>query len=411
MGLLTMFFNDNKITAKTIPIRLALATCITLICAGFIFIPQTRYGSADKPLLQNTKTLPSWAFGGFVRAPGVNPVISPTDKTLFNCPMKKVPVAWESNDTFNPAAAVKDGKVVVLYRAEDKSGVAIGERTSRLGYATSSDGLSFQRRPLPVFYPGEDSQKEFEYPGGCEDPRVAVTEDGTYVLIYTQWNRKVARLGSATSRDLINWTKHGPLFKKAYDGKFFTIWSKSASIVTRIKANKQVITKINGKYFLYWGEQHVYGATSENLIDWYPVVDENQNLKEFISPRPGYFDSDLTECGPPAVITDKGILLLYNGKNAAGKKGDSRFTPNSYCAGQVLFDSKNPTKAIARLDVPFLRPMEPFEKSGQYVAGTVFVEGLVYFKNKWFMYYGCADSRVGVAIYDPAKKTLPDPVP
>lgn len=406
-----MFYNDHKLPANTIIFRVGIFLCITLVCAGFVLLPQGMNGGEKQSVYQNQTALPSWAFGGFVRAPGVNPVISPRDKTLFNCPMKKMAVAWESNDTFNPAAAVKDGKVIVLYRAEDKSGVAIGERTSRLGYASSSDGLSFQRRPLPVFYPGEDSQKEFEYPGGCEDPRVAVTEDGTYVLIYTQWNRKLPRLGLATSKDLINWTKHGPIFRKAFNGKFFSMASKSASIVTSIKGNKQVITKLNGKYFLYWGEHHVYGATSDDLVNWNPVVDANQNLKEFISPRQGFFDSDLTECGPPAVMTDKGILLLYNGKNAAGDRRDKRFTANSYCAGQVLFDKNDPTKAIARLDVPFLRPMEPFEKSGQYVAGTVFVEGLVYFKKKWFMYYGCADSRVGVAVYDPVHKAMPDPVP
>lgn len=379
----------------------AIFGLLTLICAGFMVIP----------LHEAHQSLPSWAFGGFVRPPGKNPVIVPIAKSIFNCPMKKAAIAWESNDTFNPAAVVRNGKIIVLYRAEDKSGVAIGERTSRIGYASSADGLAFQRRSQPVLYPGEDSQQEFEYPGGCEDPRVAVTEDGTYVLIYTQWNRKVARLGVATSKDLINWTKHGPIFRKARNGKFFTIWSKSASIVTRLKGDKQVIAKINGKYFLYWGEHHVYGASSTDLVNWEPVVDNNGELKIFISPRKGYFDSDLTECGPPAVITDKGILLLYNGKNASGSAGDTRFTPNSYCAGQVLFDSKDPTKAIERLDVPFLRPMEPFEKSGQYVAGTVFVEGLVYFKKKWFMYYGCADSKVAVAIYDPAHAAKPDPVP
>jgi predicted GH43/DUF377 family glycosyl hydrolase len=407
-----MFPINNTFHANTIVLRIAVFFVLTIACAGLVL--SRKYDTVvqnEEITFDKQNLLPSWAFGGFVRAREVNPVISPTDKTSFYCPMKKVAVAWESNDTFNPAAAVKDGKVVVLYRAEDKSGVAIGERTSRLGYAESDDGLSFKRRTVPVLYPGEDSQKEFEYPGGCEDPRVAVTEDGTYVMIYTQWNRKVARLGVATSRDLVNWTKHGPIFRKAFNGKFFSTWSKSASIVTSIKGNKQVITRVNGKYFLYWGEHHVYGASSDNLVDWEPVVDANQNLKEFISPRKGYFDSDLTECGPPAIITDKGILVLYNGKNAAGANSDPRFTPNSYCAGQVLFDLKDPGKMISRLDVPFLRPMEPYEKSGQYIAGTVFVEGLVYFQKKWFMYYGCADSRVAVAVYDPAKRSAPDPLP
>jgi predicted GH43/DUF377 family glycosyl hydrolase len=77
----------------------------------------------------------------------------------------------------------------------------------------------------------------------------------------------------------------------------------------------------------------------------------------------------------------------------------------------VLFDLNDPTKPVGRLDVPFLRPMEAFEKSGQYVNGTVFIQGMAYFKKKWFLYYGCADSRVGVAIYDPSKPALADPLP
>ncbi len=105
----------------------------------------------------------------------------------------------ESNDTFNPAATLYNGEIVVLYRAEDKSGVGIGHRTSRLGYATSTDGTHFQREKTPVFYPDNDSQKELEWPGGCEDPRIAVTDDGLYVMMYTQWNRYVPRLAVATS--------------------------------------------------------------------------------------------------------------------------------------------------------------------------------------------------------------------
>ncbi|SDD71080.1 Predicted glycosyl hydrolase, GH43/DUF377 family [Mucilaginibacter pineti] len=354
--------------------------------------------------------LPDWAFGGFKRTAGVNPIISPDSTSRFFDPILKKAVAWESNDTFNPAAALYKGKVVVLYRSEDKSGVGIGFRTSRLGYASSSDGYHFKRSKTPVFYPADDTQKKYEWPGGCEDPRVAVTQNGTYVVFYTQWNRDNPRLGVATSKDLKHWIKHGPIFEDAFNGKFLNIPHKSASILTRISNGKQVITKINGKYWMYWGEQHVYAATSANLVDWQPVVNNDGSLKELISPRKGYFDSSLTECGPPALLTKKGIILFYNGKNSAGDDADSRFTKNSYCAGQVLFDKNDPAKPIARLNVPFLRPLAAFEKSGQYVNGTVFIEGMVYFHNKWFMYYGCADSRVAVAVYDPAKPSLPDPI-
>ncbi len=133
------------------------------------------------------------------------------------------------------------------------------------------------------------------------------------------------------------------------------------------------------------------------------MLDEKGELKVLFAPRKGKFDSDLTECGPPAIMTDKGILLLYNGKNKSGIDGDTLYTANSYCAGQALFDLSDPSKFIERLDKPFFIPESDFEKSGQYPAGTVFIEGLVYHGNKWYLYYGCADSRVAVAVYDPNK--------
>ncbi|MFD0792753.1 glycoside hydrolase family 130 protein [Mucilaginibacter litoreus] len=371
-------------------------TLTLLLLTGYSFAQENR--------------LPAWALGGFERASDINPIISPDSTTRFFDPVLKKYVGWESNDTFNPGAALYKGKVIVLYRSEDKSGVGIGYRTSRLGYAASSDGLHFKRDKAPVFYPANDDQKKYEWPGGCEDPRVAVTVNGTYVIFYTQWNRETPRLGVATSKDLKHWTKHGPIFEDAYKGKFLNIPHKSASILTKIENGRQVVVKVKGKYWMYWGELHVYAATSTNLVDWKPVINTDGTLKELFSPRKGYFDSELTECGPPAIMTNKGIVLLYNGKNKSGEDGDKRFTPNTYCAGQALFDSQDPLNFITRLDVPFMRPMASFEKSGQYPAGTVFLEGMVYFKKKWFLYYGAADSRVCVAVYDPTHPSAPDAI-
>lgn len=341
---------------------------------------------------------PDWAIGPFVRPEGMNPIITPQE-TTFYCPLTGDTIPWENGDTFNPAAIVKNDTICILYRAEDLSGQGIGQRTSRIGCAQTVDGISIVNKATsPVLFPDKDSQEELEWPGGCEDPRVAVTEDGTYVILYTQWNRKQARLAVAHSKDLIHWEKYGPVFKNAYNGKYADRFSKSASIVTTLKNGKLVISKVNGKYLMYWGEKNVFAATSEDLINWEPVVDANQDLIPLASPRKGYFDSELTECGPPAVMTDKGIVLIYNGKNKSGADGDTTYTANAYCAGQFLFDKNDPYNVIGRLDKPFLVPEVSFEKSGQYPAGTVFVEGLVYHQNNWFLYYGCADSRVAVAV-------------
>ncbi len=344
---------------------------------------------------------PSFPLGEFIRPAGINPVISPDPSSIFYCPMNESEVHWEESDTFNPGAVVKDGKIYVLYRAEDNSATGIGTRVSRVAVAESTDGLAMERRAAPVVFPDNDNNARYEWPGGCEDPRVAVTEDGLFTLFYTSWDRDVARLCMATSTDLIQWDKHGPIFAEAYDGRFLDTWSKASSILTTLENDRLVIKKINGKYFMYWGEYVIYGATSDDLINWTPILDEKDELKILMGPRNGYFDSDLTECGPPAIWTENGIILLYNGKNKVGG-GDPNYVTNAYCAGQALFDAQNPTKLITRLDKPFLIPEEDFEKSGQYPAGTVFIEGLVYFHNKWFLYYGSADSRVSVAVYDPS---------
>ena len=81
--------------------------------------------------------------------------------------------------------------------------------------------------------------------------------------------------------------------------------------------------------------------------------------------RPGKFDSDLVEGGPPAVLTENGIVAIYNGKNARSN-GDPSLTPGTYAVGQALFDAHDPTKLLARLDEPFFRPEMPYEKTGQY---------------------------------------------
>src|SRR5436309_9638387 len=134
-------------------------------------------------------------FGPFEKPHRVNPVLTPDPAATFLSPVNDSIVRWEEYATFNPAAVVRDGKVYVLYRAEDASGeMQIGRHTSRLGLAESVDGLHFTRRAEPVLYPANDEQSKYEWTGGVEDPRIVETDNGEYVLLYTQWNRDVPRL-------------------------------------------------------------------------------------------------------------------------------------------------------------------------------------------------------------------------
>jgi beta-1,2-mannosidase len=334
---------------------------------------------------------------GFVK-PAENPILQADSDFQFKDPIKNELVRWQKAEVFNPAAIVKNDKVFMLYRSEDNPAAILGGRTSRLGLAESADGIHFKKFPEPVLFPDHDAFYQYEYPGGCEDPRLVQTSAGVYIVAYTAWNNKLARLSIAFSKDLVHWEKKGPAFAKAYHAKFLDTWSKSASMVTQFENGKQVLAKINGKYWMYWGEKFINLAWSENGFDWFPSIKENGELNNAATIRPGKFDSDLTECGPPAIITRKGVVLLYNGKNANDSTADVSLPKGTYSVGQIIFDPKNLQNVIERSSKPFLQPTLPHELTGQYKAGTTFAEALLYFKNKWFLYYGTADSYVGLAI-------------
>jgi len=337
-----------------------------------------------------------WLLG--FEKPEQNPIMTADSTYLFEDPITKKQIQWQKADVFNPAAIVRNDTVFMLFRAEDNPAAILGGRTSRIGLAYSTDGINFTKYPEPVLYPKNDVYQKYDHPGGVEDPRVVETPDGTYIMLYTSWNKKVARLSSATSTDLRHWTKHGPVFQNAHNGKFLDIWSKSGSMVTELINGRLIAKKINGKYLMYWGELFVNLALSADGVEWEPILDEDGELLHVFRPTLGEFDSHLTEPGPPALYTENGILLLYNGKNLSGQGASTEFPEGTYCGGQVLFDKEDPVKMIDRLEEPFICPGLPHEISGQYKAGTTFIEGLVYYKNKWFLYYGTADSMVGIAI-------------
>ncbi|WP_353568872.1 glycoside hydrolase family 130 protein [Haloferula sargassicola] len=340
--------------------------------------------------------LPDWALGPFSRPENAGPVIEPEPASTFRDPILGEPVHWEKLHTFNPAAVLKDGKIHVLYRAEDDSGeMAIGRHTSRLGLAVSDDGLDFQRRPAPVFFPAEDDQKPYEWPGGCEDPRLATAPDGSFLITYTQWNRKDFRIGIAKSDDLVTWTKLGSPFAGT---RYENLRTKSAAIVHELVDGTLVAAKIDGRYWMYFGERQVNLASSTDLLHWQPVEAGNGKLKTLIRPRKGKFDSSLTEVGPQAVKTDNGIVLIYNARNANGADRDPAHPAGVYGCGQVLFSADDPAKVLDQLDEPFFKPELDWEKTGQYASGTTFAEGLLHHDGRWFLYYGCADSFVGVAM-------------
>jgi len=99
-----------------------------------VFIPSSASGDAEKD---------GWDMGPFVKRK--EPILQPMPDSRFQCPIRGKEVCWEEQNVYNPAAVVRDGKVYLLYRADDKSPDLKWGRTCRIGLAHSEDGIHFAR--------------------------------------------------------------------------------------------------------------------------------------------------------------------------------------------------------------------------------------------------------------------------
>jgi predicted GH43/DUF377 family glycosyl hydrolase len=314
----------------------AVAASLFFVVYAFFAAPQTANSFRDWKRVRET------------------PILSPSDND------------WDSAGTFNPAVILRNGKFVMLYRAQDARG------TSRLGYAESSDGVHFTKRSSPVLSP----ETPYEREGGVEDPRLL--EIGhTFYLTYTGYNKKDAQLCLAKSKDLLHWQRLGVILP-AYQGKWNRGWTKSGAIVSE---------KIDGRYWMYWlgtaadKTDQMGISSSRDLLHWTEETDA-----PVLPRRAGKFDSRVVEPGPPPLLTPEGIVLIYNGAD------DSLV----YRTGIAIFDRRDPRKLLYRSDAPVFQPDRNWEKVGQ-VPNVVFVEGMVKRGGAWLFYYGGADKFVGVA--------------
>ncbi|NNM22445.1 MAG: glycosidase, partial [Flavobacteriaceae bacterium] len=246
---------------------------VFLLCV-FVSCSEKQAGSTVHSTKQN------WAFPYFEKIDSLNPILKPEPGFIFEDPITSSIVHWEERNVLNPTAVVRDDRVLLFYRAQDSAG------TSRIGMAVSEDGLRFTKAAAPVFYPDKDSMKVYEwnykkdlapqensedcyfcYFDGVEDPRIVEREDGRYFMTYTSYDGKTARLSIASSPDLQNWTKHGLVLGA---DKYKDTWSKAGAIVSQQKGNRIIAKKIQGKYWMYYGDTNLYMMTSPDMITWHP---------------------------------------------------------------------------------------------------------------------------------------------
>jgi predicted GH43/DUF377 family glycosyl hydrolase len=290
--------------------------------------------------------------------------------------------AWESKAVFNPGAIELDGKVHLLYRAMG------ADDTSVVGYAVSEDGLTItERLPEPIYIP----RMPFEgktHPGnsGCEDPRLTLFGD-RYYMCYTAFD------GVNPPRVAITDIALEDFRKRAFDK-----WTEPKLISPPQMDNKDAALfpeRINGKLvFLhrYQPDIHI------NFIDDFADLGGNHLLvsNPIMRPRLGMWDDAKIGLSSTPIKTKYGWLIIYHGVSSKD---------SVYRVGAALLDLKHPDKVIARTRDPLLEPEMPYELEGM-VAHVVFPCGSLIRGKKLYIYYGGADTVIGVATMD--AKTLLD---
>lgn len=315
-----------------------------------------------------------------------NPIIGPASGSY-----------WESEAVFNPGAVIHGGRVHLFYRALGPDGI------SRIGYASSKDGINFDERyPHPVYMPETLSRSREHYPftsparltydralyasgggwGGCEDPR-AVNIDGRIYLTFNMFSGWYSMRVAFTSID------EDDLVRKRWN------WSKFAYLTRPGDRQKNWVLfpeKIHGKFAIFHNLDR--GDPSRVHIAYLDELDMSKTPSQDEAPDPQLLPDHIVawhhrtrSASAPPIKTKYGWLLFYH----AMDKND----PGRYKLGALLLDLAEPTKVLYRSNYPILEPDEWYEND--WKPGIIYASGAVVKDDTLFIYYGGGDKYVGVA--------------
>lgn len=271
----------------------------------------------------------------------------------------------EANAVLNPGVAEVEGEIILLLRVENKDGI------SHIRVARSPngvDGWRIARRPLL-----EPGHPRFAYEAwGCEDARVTRMDSNEWVIAYTAFTEQGPSIAVATTSDFDTVERLGPAFIPG---------NKDAAVFPR-RFDRRL-------YMLHrpdvGGNEDIWYASAMHR----PTQWSQPGL--LMSRRAGpYWDSQRIGAGCPPILTKHGWLLIYHGSKAMGSR-------SIYRLGVALLDLAEPTKVLARSNDWVFGPEAEYEMQG-LMPGVVFTCGAVVRGDEIWMYYGAADTSVGLAV-------------
>jgi predicted GH43/DUF377 family glycosyl hydrolase len=334
--------------------------------------------------------------------------------------------AWRMSNTFNPGAIVgEDGRTYLLERTAG----GLRPFVNVLGLQVSDDGIHFERvGDEPVWTPTDCGSPL----GSVQDPRL-VTLDGSphgrYAMTFAYrpfaWHSmptgvgvpesfeppegsapgysgdpttNLTRSGLAVSDDLRTWRLLGWVNPTDYDDRNCILFPRKVNGRWLMLRRPQRFDPTTGGLKAYSDEvgTGIFLSDSDDLIHW-------SEPRPIVRPQFEWEDNRIGGSTPP-VETDAGWLVTYHAVQTEmtfpAQPGQTGPRPNRVCyrMGLLLLDRDDPSVVLARTKEPVLEPTEYYEKTGLYLPNVVFPTGLIRRDDELWLYYGCCDTCVALAV-------------
>ncbi len=258
---------------------------------------------------------------------------------------------------------------------------------------------------------------------GTEDPRVTWIEAlGLHVMTYVAYGPLGPRTAVAVSEDLRTWRRLGPVHFR---------YQEDLDLDLNLFHNKDTVffpepvTAPDGSEALavlhrpMWdlgetapgqGVRVPAGVTDERQSIWIsyvPLAAVRDDLRElvlweqhrFVAGPEFPFEAVKIGGGPPPLRIPEGWLVLHHGVTGVIDNAFAQQQKVNYAAGALILDADDPSRVVARTAEPLLAPETDDERSG-IVPNVVFPTAIEEIDGRHFVFYGMADSKIGVALLE-----------
>lgn len=328
----------------------------------------------------------------------------------------------EAEGVLNPAVATDaDGRVWMFPRlvAEDNYS-RIGrvevelepDARGRVPRAVRRDGIALE--PERTWESGGRH-------GGTEDPRITrIDALDLFVMTYVAFGPTGPRTALAVSDDAHTWRRLGPLqfaYDDAQDLDLTQFPNKDVVFFPEVVPDPDGMPSIALLHRPMWDLSFVRPAHDVRLpdtvterrpsiwISYVPLDQARRDLAALTRPAGHRFlagpEQDWERlkigAGPAPLRVPEGWLLVYHG--VSGTITGSAFTPQSdvhYAVGAMVLAADDPSRVVARTPEPIMTPETDGERDG-VVANVVFPTAVERIDGRDYVFYGMADSRIGVA--------------